>query len=267
MCQLKIGNTAASTVEFMYYKKLTIGVAALMLAIVTVRAECTDPNDPDCATGTNTPPVYTPHAYTNGELYLIAGRSGASATITLTNASLLEDYVIEASSDLITWTTAVSKFEADTDGSALFVLSPTNSAAYYRARVATYVGYANLGSASGSFSCGSYIGYGNYYGFEGSWGYTFEPGMSRHIIYDGSGKTNRIVSYLGRVGDHGCGTYQCDVIAAGSLGYRATLFAVSGETLPQSNQPMRFKGMAEDFDSPRGVNIDGPGVNAQGFFY
>lgn len=258
--------------DFMYYKKLLIGVAALMLATVSTLADCMDPTDPNCIS-TNPPPdwstnAYTSAVYTNGELHLIIARSGNDVTMLLTNGSLLEDYVIDRSVDLVSWEQITAKFETATNGSVFINYTDNGEKAFYRARVATYVEYCNIGSASGSFSCGSYIGYGNFYGLNGEWGYVFEPGMTRHIIYDGSGKTNRIISYLGRNGDHGCGTYQCTVVEVGSGKYRFSLFAVSGESVPQSNQPARFKGMTEDYDMLRSLAaMDGPGPNEWGFFY
>lgn len=223
-------------------------ILLISLTTWTVKADCMDPTDPNCiCTNCPDPTNYVASTvYTNGELHLLILNTSTNVFVLLTNGSLLEDYVIERSFDLSTWDAITPKFETDTNGLADAAFPPTNTAAFYRARVATYVEYANIGTASGSFSCGSYIGYANYYGLEGDWGYVFEPNMTRHIAYDGSGKTNRIVSYLGRNGDNGCGTYQVEVIEVGSGKYRFTLFAVSGETVPQTNQPIRLKGMTED---------------------
>lgn len=259
----------------MYYKKLTIGIAALMLAIVSSMADCMDPTDPNCIS-TNPPPnwtnSYTSAVYTNGELHLIVSKSGNDVSMLLTNGSLLEDYVIDRSTDLLNWSQITAKFETGTNGSVFVNYTDTDEQAYYRARVATYVEYANIGGTSGSFDCGSYVGYGNFYGFQGAWGYGFNSNVTRHVIYDGSGNTNRLVSYLASSGQHGCGTYQCTVQPSLTMRYRFSLFAVTGETVPQSNQPLRMKGIEEDAPTmlrswEQYIAWFGPGPNEQGFFY
>lgn len=213
----------------------------LLLTVLTASAQCVDPNDPNCLC-TNCPPFEPPTSavYTNGELHLII----TSSTILLTNGNLLDDYVLESSSNLSTWTAVTEKFETDTNGTALFSFSPTNAPLFFRARVATLIVYANAGAANGSYCGGTYIGYANYYGFDGGYGYSSDTNMTRHVIYDGTGRTNTIVSYLGRFGDSDCDTFAVNITEVGSQRYRATLFFPNN--LPTNSYPARLKGLKDD---------------------
>lgn len=249
---------------------LTILIA--LLPFFQLRAECLDPTDPNCQC-TNCPAATNypgpTHVYTNGEPYLLILATPTNVFVLLTNASLLNDYVIQRSFNLIDWTNITPKFEADSNGMADAAFPANEQQAYFRVIDATYVQYATIYPASGSFYCGTYVGYANYYGFDGSWGYVFETNMTRHIAYDGSGHTNRLVSYLAISSENGCGTYQVTVLPAYNPAYnkfRFSLFAVPGETVPQSNQPLRLKGIVDDADASRGI-IAGPDVNAFGYFY
>lgn len=256
-------------------KKLIIGVAVFAIATLASLADCMDPTDPNCIS-TNPPPNwtnYTSAVYTNGELHLIISRTGTAVSMLLTNGSLFHDYVIDRSTDLVNWSQITAKFETTTNGSVFINYTDNGEVAFYRARVATYFEYCNIGTTSGSFDCGPYIGYGNFYGFNGAWGYGFNTNMTRHAIVDGNGQTNRILSYLASSGEHGCDIYQCVVQPSLTMRYRFSLFAVSGETVPQSGQILWMKGIEEDAAGMlRGWDqyiawFDGPGPNKQGFFY
>lgn len=254
----------------MYYKNLLIGVAALMLATVSSPADCIDPSDPNCIctncpAETNYPPSTV---YTNGELHLLAILTPTNMFVLLKNGSLLEDYVLERSFDAVNWEDITPKFEVNTNGTADAAFPTTSQVALFRARVATYVAYATPGAASGSFACGSYIGYGNYYGFNGGYGYLKNTNMTRHVIYDGGGRTNTIMTYLGQFGENGCGVYSVAVVESSGRVRASCMFQ---DNIPDYPYPLRMKGLDEDppdaFAPFHSFVFDDPGPNAQGFFY
>lgn len=251
--------------------KTLLSLPILILSLFHIHAECLDPTDPNCLC-TNCPAptnYFASPAYTNGEPHLLVTATPTNVFILLTNASLLNDYIIQRSFDLVTWTNITPKFESDSNGVADAAFPTTEPQAYFRVIDATYWEYANIGASSGSFYCGSYVGYGNYYGFNGSWGYVFETNMTRHFIYDGQHKTNRLVSYLAISSENGCDTYKVEVLPSHNTNYnkfRFSLFAVAGETVPKTNQILRMKGIKDDADAGRGV-VTGPDANAAGYFY
>lgn len=222
-------------------KTILTWIAALTLTTATY-AECIDPSNPNCIC-TNCPPLtnYTPSiVYTNGELHLLVSSTPTNIFVLLKNGSLLEDYVIERSFDATNWESITPKFEVDTNGTADVAFQPTAQTALYRAKVATYVAYATPGESSGSFDCGSYIGYANYYGIEGEWGYLINTNMARCVIYDGVGRTNTIMTYLGRFGEHGCGVYSVTVVESSG---RVRVSCMFQDDLPSGPYPIRMKGL------------------------
>lgn len=203
-----------------------------------------DPNDPNCVCTNCSPPTNSSpsNIYTNGELHLIISLSDTTVSVTLTNGNLLDDYVIERSFDIVTWTNMTGKFETDTSLAAYFSFERGLTKEFFRARVATLIEYDNAGSATGTTDCGSYIGYANYYGSEGEWGYSLETNMTRHILY--SDRTNAIVSYLSRVGLYDCDISQITVPPAQIPRYRATVFFP--DNLPTNSYPLHLKGLKDD---------------------